>query len=117
MNATQRRAQQLDILSPHGFSRMTYHEWGDPANPDVVVCVHGLTRNGRDFDALAAELAGDFRVVAPDMPGRGLSDWLRNPNDYVFPVYMGALTALVARTGARLFHPLPRPRRRCPGET
>lgn len=92
-----RREQTLDILTPHGFSRMNYYEWGDPANGNVVICVHGLTRNGRDFDALAAELASDFRIVSPDMPGRGRSDWLRDPKDYVFPVYLGALTALIAR--------------------
>jgi pimeloyl-ACP methyl ester carboxylesterase len=97
----QRRARQLDILSPHGFSRMNYYEWGDPENGDVVICVHGLTRNGRDFDALAGALAADFRVIAPDIPGRGLSDWLRDPNDYVFPVYLGALTALIARADPR----------------
>ena len=39
--------------SAAGLHRMAYTEWGDPRNPDVVVCVHGLTRNGRDFDELA----------------------------------------------------------------
>jgi pimeloyl-ACP methyl ester carboxylesterase len=92
-----RRENTLDILTPHGFSRLNYYEWGDPANRNIVICVHGLTRNGRDFGALAAALAPDFRVLSPDMPGRGKSDWLRDPNDYVFPVYLGALTALVAR--------------------
>ncbi|MBK9605494.1 MAG: alpha/beta hydrolase [Betaproteobacteria bacterium] len=91
------RERRLDILSPHGFSAMHYYEWGDPANRDVVICVHGLTRNGRDFDALAGELCGRFRVLCPDIPGRGKSDWLRDPNDYVFATYVGALTALIAR--------------------
>ena len=91
------RERQIDILSPHGFSRLNYYEWGDPENRDVVICVHGLTRNGRDFDALAAELSCDFRVLCADMPGRGKSDWLVDPNDYVFPTYVGALTALIAR--------------------
>ncbi|MEP6701446.1 MAG: alpha/beta hydrolase [Betaproteobacteria bacterium] len=100
MNVGERRERQLDILSPHGFSRMHYYEWGDPANAEVVICVHGLTRNGRDFDALAGAIADDFRVICPDIPGRGKSDWLRNPNDYVFPVYLGALTALIARADA-----------------
>jgi hypothetical protein len=57
------RERQLDLLSPHGFSRLHYYEWGDPDNGDVVICVHGLTRNGRDFDALATDLARDFRVI------------------------------------------------------
>lgn len=91
------RERQVDFLSPHGFSRMHYYEWGDPSNRDVVICVHGLTRNGRDFDALAGELSDRFRVLCPDIPGRGKSDWLRDPNDYVFPTYASALTVLVAR--------------------
>lgn len=85
-------------LSPHGFHRVVYWEWGDTANAEVVVCVHGLTRNGRDFDALARSLASRFRVVCPDMPGRGQSDWLRDPNDYVFATYLGVISALLART-------------------
>ena len=83
--------------SAHGFGQMRYVEWGARDNDRVVVCVHGLTRNGRDFDALAEELSSDFRVLCPDIPGRGQSDWLRNPNDYNFVTYIGALTALIAR--------------------
>ncbi len=83
-------------LSPHGFHRVVYREWGHPLCPRVVVCVHGLTRNGRDFDALARTLADRFRLLCPDMPGRGESDWLRDANDYVFPTYLTALTALLA---------------------
>lgn len=95
------RERDIEVLSPHGFSRMHYYEWGDPANRDVVICAHGLTRNGRDFDDLAQELCGRFRVICPDVPGRGKSDWLRDPNDYVFPTYAGALVALIARADAR----------------
>jgi len=83
-------------LSPHGFHRVVYRQWGDPDNPRVVVCVHGLTRNGRDFDALAAAIGDRFRVLCPDMPGRGDSDWLADPNDYALPVYLTTLTALLA---------------------
>ena len=86
-------------LSPHGFHRVVYRQWGDPANPRVVVCAHGLTRNGRDFDALAGTLADRFRVVCPDMPGRGDSEWLPDPNDYTFPTYLTTLTALLAHAG------------------
>ena len=89
----------ISVLSPHGFGRLHYYEWGDPGNNDVVICVHGLTRNGRDFDALAKDLCDRFRVLCPDMPGRGKSDWLRDPNDYIFTTYVGALTALIARAG------------------
>ena len=100
LTASTPRTLQLSSLSPHGFHRVVYYEWGDAANPRVVVCVHGLGRNGRDFDVIAETLATTHRVLAVDMPGRGQSDWLADPNDYVFPTYLTALTALVARSGA-----------------
>ncbi|MEO8508144.1 MAG: alpha/beta fold hydrolase [Betaproteobacteria bacterium] len=92
--------RHLDSLSPHGFHRVAYYEWGDPANANVVICVHGLSRNGRDFDVLGEALAPTHRTLAIDLPGRGQSQWLVNPSDYVFPVYLTALTALIARSGA-----------------
>ncbi len=79
---------------------MAYHEWGKPDNPRVVICVHGLARTGRDFDVLGEALAATHRVLAVDLPGRGASDWLADPNDYTFPTYLAALTALIARSGA-----------------
>jgi pimeloyl-ACP methyl ester carboxylesterase len=94
------RERQFRSLSPHGFHRVVYREWGAEDNPRVVVCVHGLTRNGRDFDTLAAALADRFRVLCPDMPGRGDSEWLRDPSDYGFPTYMTALTAMLAHARA-----------------
>ena len=60
-------------------------EWGEPTNRRVLVCP-GLTRNGRDFDDLARALAGEYRVVCPDVVGRGRSDWLTDKADYGFPV-------------------------------
>ena len=89
-------------LGPHGFHRVAYHEWGEPAGPRVAVCVHGLTRTGRDFDDLAGELAGagGYRVVCPDLPGRGESAWLPRPEDYAYPVYLADLAALLARLDA-----------------
>jgi len=83
-------------LSAHGFHHVVYRDWGHPDSPRVVVCVHGLTRNGRDFDSLAAALADRFRVLCPDMPGRGESEWLPDANDYTFPTYLTTLTALLA---------------------
>ncbi len=80
-----------------GYHRMLYYDWGDARNPRVVICVHGLTRNGRDFDTLAEKLSGDFRVIAPDIVGRGSSDWLAAKKDYAYPQYIADLTALVAR--------------------
>ena len=95
----QPRDRHFLSLSSHGFHRVAYREWGHPACERVVVCVHGLTRNGRDFDALAGALADRFRILCPDMPGRGDSEWLRDPADYVFPTYLTALTAMLAHAG------------------
>lgn len=76
---------------------MAYWEWGDPNNDRVVVCVHGLTRQGRDFDHLARALQSTFRVVCPDVVGRGRSDWLRQPAAYVVPTYVADMVTLLAR--------------------
>jgi pimeloyl-ACP methyl ester carboxylesterase len=94
------REESLLSLDPHGFHRMRYTEWGDPGNPRVLVCVHGLTRNGRDFDYLAEKLSDAYRVVCPDIVGRGQSDWLRVKADYGYPTYMSDLSALMAKLGA-----------------
>ncbi len=90
--------RSLSCLGPHGFYRMAYVEWGRPEGR-TIVCVHGLTRNGRDFDALAAALAGDARVICPDMPGRGKSEFLTHAEDYTYPTYLGAVATLLARLG------------------
>ena len=100
LTATLPRERHLRSLSAHGFHRVVYYEWGERDNPDVVVCVHGIGRNGRDFDVLAEALASTHRVLAPDMPGRGKSEWLRNPLDYIAPTYLTTLTALICASGA-----------------
>lgn len=87
----------LTGLNSRGFHRLHYTAWGDPANPRIVICVHGLTRNCRDFDALAAALQDRFRVISISMAGRGKSDWLPAPQDYGYPQYMADATALIAR--------------------
>jgi pimeloyl-ACP methyl ester carboxylesterase len=94
------RRRSLRSLSPHGFHRVVWHEWGDPECSRVVVCVHGLARNGRDFDVVGEALAPTHRVLAVDMPGRGESEWLRDPGDYTYPTYLTTLTALIAASGA-----------------
>jgi pimeloyl-ACP methyl ester carboxylesterase len=76
---------------------MAYYEWGDPDNQDVVLCVHGLTRTGRDFDVLANHLSQRFRVVCPDIVGRGLSDWLAQPLHYAVPQYTADIVSLLSR--------------------
>ncbi len=87
----------VPCLSSRGFHRMHYYAWGDASNPRVLICVHGLTRNARDFDFLAATLSQDFRVICPDVAGRGKSDWLANGVDYTYVQYMADMTALLAR--------------------
>lgn len=87
-------------LDPGGFHRIHYTDWGDPAAERIVICVHGLTRNGRDFDFLAQALAPDFRVICPDIAGRGNSDWLSSKEDYAYPQYCADMAALIARVTA-----------------
>src|SRR2546427_13157549 len=91
----QPRQKTFRSLSAHGFHRVAYREWGHPACPRVVVCVHGLTRNGRDFDALASALADRFRLLCPDVPGRADSEWLADARDHVFPTYLAPRTAIL----------------------
>jgi pimeloyl-ACP methyl ester carboxylesterase len=83
-----------------GFHRVAYTEWGDADNPHVVICVHGLARNSRDFDFLAASLAADCRVVCMDVVGRGDSDWLDNKSDYTFSTYTADAASMLARASA-----------------
>ncbi len=82
-----------------GSHRMAYWQWGNPQAGHVVVCVHGLSRQGRDFDVLAqalCERAGDtLRVVCPDVVGRGQSDWLADPAGYQVPAYVADLLVLL----------------------
>jgi len=91
------RLDFVTCASPAGLHRMAYWEWGDPANDRVLLCVHGLTRTGRDFDTLARRLAGRYRVVCPDVVGRGRSDWLVNPAFYTVPQYVSDMVTLIAR--------------------
>jgi len=91
------RRRSVQCISPKGLHRMAYLEWGDPRNRDVLVCVHGLTRVGRDFDPLARALCGQFRVVCPDVVGRGDSDRLSDPMLYAVPQYVSDMVALIAR--------------------
>jgi pimeloyl-ACP methyl ester carboxylesterase len=80
------------------FIRLAYTEWGPRESKQTVVCVHGLTRNSRDFDFLAQHLAQrGMRVVAPDLPGRGRSERLPRALDYATPAYLSAMAALLAR--------------------
>ncbi len=98
------RERTVQCIGPHGLHRVAYTEWGDPDNPKVVICAHGLTRNGRDFDFLAQALMDEYRVVCPDVVGRGRSDWLGVKGDYGFPLYMADMVTLIARLDVESVH-------------
>ncbi|MES2956310.1 MAG: alpha/beta hydrolase [Pseudomonadota bacterium] len=85
----------LPCADASGGHRMAYWQWGDAANPHVVVCVHGLSRQGRDFDVLAGYLADQARVICPDVAGRGQSDWLQDPMAYQIPQYAADMLTLL----------------------
>jgi pimeloyl-ACP methyl ester carboxylesterase len=87
-------------LTNRGFHRVAYTEWGTKERTRTVICVHGLTRNGRDFDDLAQAVEQERRVVCPDIVGRGNSDWLADKQQYTFATYCADMTALMARLGA-----------------
>ena len=99
-------ARQRSVLcaSGAGLHRVAYREWGDPRNPRVLVCVHGLTRCARDFDRLAAAMSDRYRVVCPDVVGRGDSDWLRDPMRYAIPQYVADMVTLIARLDVETVH-------------
>jgi len=87
--------------SRYQFHRMAFTDWGRGGDRGTVVCVHGLTRQGRDFDPLARALAAQgYRVICPDLVGRGLSDRLFDPRDYDLPQYVLDMTTLLASVGA-----------------
>lgn len=95
-----RRSDNVLGLSSQGFHRIHYSEWGEPSNDRVLICAHGLTRNGRDFDDLAAVMADRYHVMCPDVVGRGQSDWLTDKSGYSYPQYLADMTVLIARSGA-----------------
>jgi pimeloyl-ACP methyl ester carboxylesterase len=91
-----RRVQVEDQGGSHDLS---FTDWGAPDAARTVVCVHGLTRNGRDFDHLAAVLSADARVICPDIIGRGRSDRLADPEQYALPTYIAHMIQLIERLG------------------
>lgn len=92
--------KSVQCSSPAGLHRVAYKEWGDPLNPKVLLCVHGVTRVGDDFDHLARAMCGEYRVVCPDVVGRGRSGWLRNPEFYTLQQYVADMVTLIARATA-----------------
>ena len=103
-SATEPRLDHVQCLGARGLHRMAYWEWGERANPRVLVCAHGLARQARDFDTLARAMCGEYRVVCPDVVGRGRSDWLADPSGYQIPAYMADMVTLLARLDAPSVH-------------
>lgn len=97
--------QRFSVAVPMGgaLKHMNVHAWGDEKNPRVVICVHGLSRNGRDFDVLAETLCQNARVLCPDIPGRGESDWLAEAAQYVIPVYAQFIQAMLTQLGVKTY--------------
>lgn len=93
----QAKRKTVQCLSPAGLHRMAYKEWGDPSNQNVLICVHGVTRVSDDFDVLALALSDHYRIICPDVVGRGQSDWLPNPQLYQIPQYVSDMVTLLAR--------------------
>ena len=91
----------VQCASTSGLHQMAYHEWGDPDNPNVLICVHGLTRRGSDFNVMAKAMCDRYRVICPDVVGRGDSDWLPNPMLYGIPQYVADMVTLIARLGVQ----------------
>lgn len=98
------RRRFVQCASPKGLHRLSYLEWGEARNPAVLICGHGLTRCARDFDVLARALSVRYRVVCPDMAGRGDSDWLDDPMLYAIPQYVADVVTLIARLDAHSVH-------------
>jgi pimeloyl-ACP methyl ester carboxylesterase len=101
LTPVQRRVQ---CASPAGLHRIAYYEWGEADNPRVLVCVHGLGRCARDFDNLARAMCDRYRVVCPDVAGRGDSDWLADPMLYAQPQYLADMVTLIARLDVEQVH-------------
>jgi pimeloyl-ACP methyl ester carboxylesterase len=98
------RLNHVQCLGASGLHKTAYWEWGDAANPKVLVCAHGLSRQGRDFDVLARAMSGEYRVVCPDVVGRGESDWLADPKGYQIPAYVADMVTMLARVNAETVH-------------
>jgi pimeloyl-ACP methyl ester carboxylesterase len=94
----------VKCASPRGLHKISYLEWGERGNENVLVCVHGLTRCARDFESLAAAMSDKYRVVSVDVAGRGDSDWLADPMLYQLPQYLNDMVTVIARLDVESVH-------------
>ena len=97
---TAAKIKSVQCCSPSGLHSMSYKEWGDENNPEILICAHGVTRVGDDFDTLAQELSDHYRVICPDVVGRGRSGKLLDPRLYTVPQYVSDMITLIARVTA-----------------
>jgi pimeloyl-ACP methyl ester carboxylesterase len=93
------RQHSITCANPRGTHRIAYTEWGNPDNPNVLICVHGLTRNGRDFDFMANVLVKHYRIICPDIVGRGRSDWFEHGENYHYGTYVADMLSLLNQLG------------------
>ena len=94
------KIKSVQCCSPTGLHHMSYKEWGDRHNPEILICAHGVTRVGDDFDVMAAALSDHYRVICPDVVGRGRSGRLLNAQLYTVPQYVSDMITLIARVSA-----------------
>jgi len=97
---TEASIKSVQCCSPTGLHHMSYKEWGDVSNPNILICAHGVTRVGDDFDVMAREFSTHYRVICPDVVGRGRSGRLLNPQLYGIPQYVSDMVTLIARVSA-----------------
>ena len=97
---TAAKIKSVQCCSPTGLHHMSYKEWGDERNPEILICAHGVTRVGDDFDAMAQSLSDHYRVICPDVVGRGRSGRLLDPSLYQIPQYVTDMVTLIARVTA-----------------
>ena len=97
------RTGSVLCLNSKAYHRIVYQDWGNIDSKETVFCLHGLTRNSHDFDAIAHRMARKRRVICPDAAGRGKSDWLPNHEDYQIPQYNNDFNTLVAHIGCEQF--------------
>lgn len=97
----QPRFKSVQCISPCGPHMMSYKEWGQEDNPDILMCVHGLTRVSDDFDTLAQALSDRYRIICPDIVGRGRSSWLKDATYYILPVYVNDVLRLITHERVR----------------
>ncbi len=89
----------LRCINPDGYHNINCRQYGDLENNNILICVHGLTRNGHDFDTIAESLSDIYRAVIPDLPGRGESDWFTNKSLYRYYQYQSDIHTLITHLG------------------